>query len=62
MGLRRTGEASKTLSTAKAASSGSGVFPPTDFLNYGQPGEDAVGVGILKDFKATSDRIGHGGR
>ena len=27
------------------------LFPPTDFLNYGQPGEDAVGVGILKDFK-----------
>ncbi len=26
-------------------------FPPTDFLNYGAPGEDAVGVGILKDFK-----------
>ena len=26
-------------------------FPPTDFLNYGTPGEDAVGVGILKDFK-----------
>jgi acetyl esterase/lipase len=26
-------------------------FPPTDFLNYGRPGEDAVGVGILKDFK-----------
>jgi acetyl esterase/lipase len=26
-------------------------FPPTDFLNYGQPGEDAVGVGVLKDFK-----------
>jgi acetyl esterase/lipase len=26
-------------------------FPPTDFLNYGKPGEDAVGVGILKDFK-----------
>ena len=26
-------------------------FPPTEFLNYGQPGEDAVGVGILKDFK-----------
>jgi len=26
-------------------------FPPTDFLNYGQPGEDAVGVGILKDYK-----------
>jgi acetyl esterase/lipase len=27
-------------------------FPPTDFLNYGQPGEDAVGVGTLKDFKS----------
>ncbi|MBK9138191.1 MAG: alpha/beta hydrolase [Verrucomicrobia bacterium] len=26
-------------------------FPPTDVLNYGAPGEDAVGVGILKDFK-----------
>ncbi len=26
-------------------------FPPTDFLNYGTPGEDAVGVGTLKDFK-----------
>ena len=28
-------------------------FPPTDFLNYGTPGEDAVGVGILKGFKAA---------
>jgi acetyl esterase/lipase len=28
-------------------------FPPTDFLNYGTPGEDAVGVGILKDYKAA---------
>ncbi len=28
-------------------------FPPTDFLNYGQPGEDAVGVGVLKDFKGA---------
>jgi acetyl esterase/lipase len=27
-------------------------FPPTDFLNYGKPGEDAVGVGTLKDFKS----------
>ncbi len=27
-------------------------FPPTDFLNYGEPGEDAVGVGTLKDFKS----------
>jgi acetyl esterase/lipase len=25
--------------------------PPTDFLNYGQPGEDAVGVGRLKNFR-----------
>ncbi len=28
-------------------------FPPTDFLNYSRPGEDAVGVGILKSFKAA---------
>jgi acetyl esterase/lipase len=28
-------------------------FPPTDFLNYSQPGEDAVGVGTLKDFKVA---------
>ena len=28
-------------------------FPPTDFLNYGQPGDDAVGVGTLKAFKAA---------
>lgn len=28
-------------------------FPPTDFLNYGKPGEDAVGVGVLKSFKAA---------
>jgi acetyl esterase/lipase len=27
-------------------------FPPTDFLNYSKPGEDAVGVGVLKAFKA----------
>ena len=27
-------------------------FPPTDFLNYGGPGEDAVGVGTLKGFKS----------
>lgn len=26
-------------------------FPPTDFLNYGAPGVDGVGTGILKDFK-----------
>jgi acetyl esterase/lipase len=28
-------------------------FPPTDFLNYGAPGIDGVGVGILKGFKAA---------
>ncbi|WP_435015843.1 prolyl oligopeptidase family serine peptidase [Tundrisphaera sp. TA3] len=27
-------------------------FPPTDFLNYGKEGEDALGRGILKDFAA----------
>jgi acetyl esterase/lipase len=26
-------------------------FPPTDFLNYGAPGVDGVGFGILKGFK-----------
>lgn len=30
-------------------------FPPTDFLNYGKPGENAVGRGILKDFKPPFD-------
>ena len=28
-------------------------FPPTDFLNYGKPGENALGRGILKGFKAA---------
>jgi acetyl esterase/lipase len=27
-------------------------FPPTDFLNYGKPGENALGRGVLKDFPA----------
>ncbi len=27
-------------------------FPPTDFLNYGKPNEDAIGRGILKDYAA----------
>ena len=30
-------------------------FPPTDFLNYGKPGEDALGRGILAGFKAPFD-------
>lgn len=29
------------------------LYPPTDFLNYGKTGEDAVGVGILKNYKAA---------
>ena len=28
-------------------------FPPSDFLNYGAAGEDAVGVGTLHDYKAA---------
>jgi acetyl esterase/lipase len=28
-------------------------FPPTDFLNYGKPGEDGVGFGVLKGFKSA---------
>ena len=28
-------------------------FPPTDFLNYGRPGESAVGEGVLKDFQSA---------
>jgi acetyl esterase/lipase len=30
-------------------------FPPTDFLNYGKPGENALGQGILENFKAPFD-------
>jgi acetyl esterase/lipase len=30
-------------------------FPPTDFLNYGKPGEIAIGCGILKGFKPPFD-------
>lgn len=26
------------------------LFPPTDFLNYGKEGVDAVGVGVLREF------------
>jgi len=34
-------------------------FPPTDFLNYKAEGDDAVGVGALKDFKpAFGSQIG----
>jgi acetyl esterase/lipase len=30
-------------------------FPPTDFFNYGKPGEDALGRGILRGFAAPFD-------
>lgn len=30
-------------------------FPPTDFLNYGKEGENAMGRGILENFKAPFD-------
>jgi acetyl esterase/lipase len=30
-------------------------FPPTDFLNYGKPGEKALGYGTLADFRAPFD-------
>lgn len=30
-------------------------YPPTDFLNYGKPGEVALGYGTLKDFRAPFD-------
>jgi acetyl esterase/lipase len=30
-------------------------FPPSDFLNYGKPGEEAIGTGILKDFRPAFD-------
>lgn len=30
-------------------------FPPTDFLNYGKPGENALGRGVLAGFQAPFD-------
>ena len=30
-------------------------FPPTDFLNYGKPGENALGRGVLSGFQAPFD-------
>ncbi len=32
-------------------------FPPTDFLNYGQPGESALGEGILKDYRSAFGEV-----
>ncbi|MFQ5730709.1 MAG: prolyl oligopeptidase family serine peptidase [Planctomycetaceae bacterium] len=30
-------------------------FPPTDFLNYGEEGKNALGSGVLKNFRAPFD-------
>ncbi|HEY1860941.1 MAG TPA: alpha/beta hydrolase [Gemmataceae bacterium] len=30
-------------------------FPPTDFLNYGEKGKDAIGRGVLADFHSAFD-------
>ena len=30
-------------------------FPPTDFLNYGKPDENALGRGVLKNYRAPFD-------
>jgi dipeptidyl aminopeptidase/acylaminoacyl peptidase len=30
-------------------------FPPSDFFNYGKPGENALGRGILKGFRPPFD-------
>ena len=30
-------------------------FPPTDFLNYGKPGENAIGRGVLIDYQPPFD-------
>ncbi len=42
-------------------------FPPTDFLNYGETGKDAIGRNTLKDFAAPFDfhelvKSGHTGK
>lgn len=34
-------------------------FPPTDFLNYGKPGENALGRGVLVNFRAPFDFTEH---
>jgi len=33
-------------------------FPPTDFLNYGEPGGDGAGAGLLKDARPAFDPTG----
>ena len=38
---------------SSAVQAAAAFFPPTDFLNYGKQGENAVGVGILKAFQSA---------
>jgi acetyl esterase/lipase len=42
---------------SSAVQAAAGFFPPTDFLNYGKPGESAVGEGILKDFRSAFGEV-----
>lgn len=39
--------------TSSAVQAVACLYPPTDFLNYGKPGEDAVGVGTLENYKGA---------
>ncbi|MBA4150814.1 MAG: alpha/beta hydrolase [Verrucomicrobia bacterium] len=51
-GAIRLGEAKDAVDRdSSAVQAVACFFPPTDFLNYGKPGEDGTGVGILKNFK-----------
>jgi acetyl esterase/lipase len=53
-----TGDAAAKDSIDKTSSRVQAVacfFPPTDFLNYGKPGENAVGRGVLKGFQPPFD-------
>ena len=52
------GTAGKPSAGSRASSRVQAVacfFPPTDFLNYGKKGENALGVGVLKNFQAPFD-------
>lgn len=42
----------RTSSRVQAAAC---FFPPTDFFNYGKPGEEALGTGVLDGFRAPFD-------
>jgi len=49
-GVAALDSVSRTPSRVKAIAA---FFPPTDFLNYAKPGDNAVGRGILHDFRAA---------